>query len=159
MIFQSQGLERPLRKLKSFYLPFKNSFGHKIIRLATHLDWFLPIRACHKILQITSSLSKSLRSKRMGAYKLAKWAPSRKVMWSFNNVVLQNHVVNWNYYIFLLKVPMTTKLNRMSTQLDCLLAIKLLEALINLSCKMKSQTKAIKALLPQWLLKWKKRSC
>ena len=41
---------------------------------------------------------------------LPKWAPTHKVTWPFDHVVLPDHMTNWNHYISTIAVPMATKL-------------------------------------------------
>ena len=44
-------------------------------------------------------------------------APTHKVIWPFDQVVLRDDVRNWNYYISITAVPMDTKVHMMLTYL------------------------------------------
>ena len=56
--------------------------------------------------------------------------PTYKVPWPFDQVVLWDHVKNWNHYISNTTVPMPTKLGRKVAYLKRLLPIKLLDPLV-----------------------------
>ena len=45
-------------------------------------------------------------------------APSYKITWSFDHVVLRDYVTNWNRYISTTAVPMATKLGTIVTYLN-----------------------------------------
>ena len=47
-----------------------------------------------------------------------------KVTWTFDHVVFQNLVTNWNHYIFVTTVPVATKLGRVVTLLEALVLKK-----------------------------------
>ena len=64
----------------------------------------------------------------------------------FDHVVLWDHMTNQNHYIFTTTAPMATKLGRMVTNLEQLLAILLLYPLVTWSCKITWQTKNISPL-------------
>ena len=56
-------------------------------------------------------------------------------MQSFDHVVLQDHATNINHYIFNIRVPMATKLDRMMTYFDLLLPKKPHDPLITWPCE------------------------
>ena len=51
-------------------------------------------------------------------------APIHKITWSFDHVVLRDHVINLNYYIFTNTVLIATRLGRMVIKLEELLITK-----------------------------------
>ena len=55
------------------------------------------------------------------------WALAHKVTWPFDHLVLRDQVTNQNHYIFNKTVSMTTKLDRLITNLEKLLPIMLLD--------------------------------
>ena len=62
-----------------------------------------------------------------------KWLPPVKLL-SFSLVVLQDHVENWNHYIFTTTVLVTTKLDRLLTYLEGFLSMESHDPLITWSC-------------------------
>ena len=54
-------------------------------------------------------------------------APTLKVTWFLDHLFMRDHVSSYNYYIFFVLVPMTTKRGRMVTYLEELIAIKSLK--------------------------------
>ena len=69
------------------------------------------------------------------------WAPAYTVIWTFNHVVLWDHVTNLNHYISTSKVFMATKPGKMLTYLDGLVSIMQHDRLITLSCRITWQKK------------------
>ena len=61
----------------------------------------------------------------------------RKVIQSFNHVVLQDHMTNKSHYISITRVLMATKLDRMMNFLDGLLPIMSYDPFITWFCKIK----------------------
>ena len=76
------------------------------------------------------------------------WAPTFKFKRLFDHMILQDRATN---YIFIIKVPMATRLGRMVTYLRRLLPIKSHDPLNTWSCKIAWQTKIIISPLPQSL--------
>ena len=75
--------------------------------------------------------------------------PANKFTWSFDLVVLQDHMANSNHYIFTTTVPMVTKPEKLVTCHEGLLPIMILHPLVTWFCKIMWQTKTIFYLLPQ----------
>ena len=70
-------------------------------------------------------------------------APTYKVIWPFDHMVLQDYVTCWNHYIPTITVSMVTKLDRIVTYIEPFSTIKLLEPLVTWSYKITWQAKII----------------
>ena len=74
-----------------------------------------------------------------------------KVTWTFDYVVLRNHLTKLNHYIPTTTVPMGSKFDRMLTYLQRLPPIKWLKPLVMWSCKITRKSKIIISPLPKSL--------
>ena len=82
---------------------------------------------------------------------LPSWAPTHKIIWPFDHVVLWDHTTKKSHFISTTTVPMATKLSRVVSYLQALQTIKLYHAFITWSCKATWQSKTIIIQLPQCL--------
>ena len=78
-------------------------------------------------------------------------APTYKVKWPFDHMVLQGHETNKNHFMFTAIVPLATKLGTMITYLDRFLPLKSHDSLITWSYEIKWKTKTIISPIPQCL--------
>ena len=83
---------------------------------------------------------------------LPSGAPTHKISWPFNHVVLQNDVTIQNHYNSINRVAVATTLCRMVNYLNGALSIKSYNTLIIWTCKVTWQMKTIISLLPDCLL-------
>ena len=135
------------------------SMATKLGRVVTYLEGLFSIKSYKafitwprdKTKSIVSLLTEQLWPPNLAGWLVTLTAPTHKVTWPFDHVVLQDHMTNWNYYIFTTTVPMAAKPGRMVTYLKELLAIKSFNALITWSRKVTWQTKFILSPLPECL--------
>ena len=78
-------------------------------------------------------------------------APTYKVTWPFDHMVLQGHETNKNHFMFTTIVPLATKLGTMITYLDRFLPLKSHDSLITWSYEITWQTETIISPIPQCL--------
>ena len=108
----------------------------KLVRMVNYLDGLLPLKSHHPLImwscKIMRQETKLIYLHYHSAHGHQNWkdsclpcgAPNHKVIYYFDNMVLQCHVTNWNHHISPTRVLVATKIGRMITYLDGLLHVK-----------------------------------
>lgn len=134
MILQSRGLVTSPGMLTPLYLDYQNAFGHKTwqvgdlpyglltlynhyISATTTATYLLKFTWSYRIVWQTKKII-SLPPQYLWSPKVAQWwyamirAPTHKTTWPFNDVVLWDHMTNYNHYIPTTTMHVATKLDQ-----------------------------------------------